>query len=189
MQTGNCKTPDIIVGKQPDFSRPVVFLDFDGVINLGGHYKPPEGEARHIVHRWRGIPRVGEWQDFVCNTIHMSYYQEVADALRSLNCVWISSWKNLTQSKLNPMLGFDFGYVDWKYRGLSDWGQHGKALGISKAVKATGGCDWIVVDDDMWGMQEALEYETGCKGTVIVPDPLIGLTEGECARLVKLARS
>lgn len=176
----------LIIGKMPDFTRPVLFLDFDGVINMGGHYTPPAGETRHIVHKWRGIPHKGEWENFICDRIHVSFYEEIVDALRDMNCVWISSWKNLTQTKLNPMLGFDFGYVDWKYRGLSDWGMYGKAEGVSQVVNAAGGCEWIVIDDDMAAMKEVIELETGISGIVIAPDSEYGLTLDECTKIQDL---
>lgn len=176
---------ELIVGTRPDFSRRVLFLDFDGPINLGGHYEPPEGEARHVVHRWRGIPKTGEWEDFIVDTINVSYYEEVADLFRDLNCLWITSWKDLTQTKLNPMLGYDFGYVDWKYRGPSDWGWHGKSAAVAKIVKATG-CDWLVVDDDLKAFQDSIEHESGVAGEVISPDSLLGTSIEEMEEIRRL---
>lgn len=176
---------ELIVGKRPDFSRRVLFLDFDGPINLGGHYKPPEGESRHIEHAWRGIPKTGEWANSIVNTIHMSYYREVVDLFRDLNCIWISTWKDLTQTKLNPLLGYDFGYVDWKYRGLSDWGGHGKSNGISKIVKATQ-CEWLVVDDELIRFKDIIEHESGKAGEMICPDMLLGTSTDEMLRISSL---
>lgn len=176
---------ELIVGKQPDWSRRVLFLDFDGPINLGGHYEPPEDEERHIVHTWRGIPHTGEWKDFVCRTLHLSYYQEVADLFRDLNCVWISTWKDLTQSKLNPLLDYDFGYVDWKYRGPSDWGMHGKSSAIATLVKATG-CDWLIVDDELEQFHDIIEHESGKAGELIAPNSWTGTSLDEMEEIVHL---
>lgn len=177
---------ELIIGKRPDFSRRVLFLDFDGPVNLGGHYEPPEGETRHVVHKWRGIPRTGEWKDFICNTIHISYYREVADMLRDMNCLWITSWKDLTQSKLNGMMDFDFGYVDWNYRGTSDWGEHGKSLAIGQIVRATG-CDWLVVDDQIGeDLRKWIEQESGKPGEVIPADFELGLSLEEMAKIREL---
>lgn len=179
---------DLVIGKMPDPTRPVLFLDFDGVINLGGHCTPPEGETRRMIHKWRAIPREGEWESFVCDKIFFSYYQEVADALRDLNCVWITSWKDLTQSKLNPMLGYDFGYVDLRYRGPSDFGSHGKMLYIGEVVKELGIKEYVVCDDDLSDAGRWLSQDTGVKGTVIAPDPEIGLTAKDCARIRRIMR-
>lgn len=178
---------ELIVGKRPDFSRRVLFLDFDGPINLGGHYEPPEGETRHIEHAWRGIPKTGDWADSLISTIHLSYYAEVADLFRDMNCLWISTWKDLTQSKLNPLLGYDFGYVDWRYRGTSDWGGHGKSSGVAKIVKATG-CEWLVVDDELDGFQEVIEHESGKAGEIVIPDMDLGISEEEMSLIRSLMR-
>lgn len=172
-------TDELVIGKKPDFSRRVLFLDFDGVINLGGHPHLPENETRKLIKKWRSIPRTGEWEDFICSTIHMAYHPEVVDMLRDLNCVWISSWKDLTQTKLNPMLDFDFGYVNWKYRGFSDWGFHGKVAAVGKIVHETG-CEWAVVDDDVGRVPEVLFEECGGTGLVIAPDTDLGLSVEEC---------
>ena len=176
---------ELIVGKRPDFSQRVLFLDFDGPINLGGHYEPPVDETRHIVHKWRGIPKTGEWENFIVSTINLSYYEEVADLFRDLNCVWITSWKDLTQTKLNPLLEYDFGYVNWKYRGLSDWGWHGKTHAVAKIVKETG-CDWLVVDDDLGPLKDTIEHESGIAGEMICPDSVLGTSIEEMKEIKRL---
>lgn len=185
MNDSNNVLNELLVGKRPDFSRRVLFLDFDGPINLGGHYEAPEGECRTLVHKWRGIPRTGEWEDFIAHTINLSYYEEVARLFGGLNCVWITSWKDLTQSKLNPMLGYDFGYVDWKYRGPSDWGGHGKANAIGKIVKETG-CDWLVVDDELGQFKDLIEHESGIAGEMICPDGFLGTSFDEMDEIMRL---
>lgn len=164
----------LIIGNKPDFSMPVVFLDFDGVINIYADDFDSLDGNRTIVRKQCMVPRASSFGQSEPLEIDVFYDQEVIDAIRDMNCVWLTSWKEFTQDRLNPMLDLDFGYVDWKYRGFSDAGKYGKELYVRNVVEATD-CDWVVVDDEFFGMDEVLSMETKKEGLVIMPDSSVGL--------------
>lgn len=166
--------PQIIIGKQPDFSKPVLFLDFDGVLNaipfksdsLSNNYTL---EKVHVADR------------NLSRTVKLYIDYDIVDMIRKMNCVWCTSWKEMTQTKLNPLLNVDFGYVDWRYRGPSDYGYYGKVNGIEKVCKETN-CDYAVLDDDFYATKgDAIEDIIGRKGLVIAPQPETGVTRDEMA--------
>lgn len=133
----------IIVGDTPKRGQPVLFLDFDDVVNVAPS-------------------RCGDSSDNFCSSIDMSVDSYDFDIERRLDIdtnsgkvnigirvssnmigdiesllddgvalLWLTSWKSHTVL-LNDVLGINddsnrtVGYVDWRYRGFSDSGEFGK---------------------------------------------------------------
>lgn len=169
---------ELIKGKMPDAVRPLVFLDFDGVVNLFRR----DGRD-DVVRKTIFVPGGSDAFLNADREVEIAYRQEVADTLRPLNCLWITNWKARTQDVLNPVLGFDFGYVDWLYRGLSDSGCYGKKLGIERASAMLGLSEYAVADDVFYGWEDA--FPPGV--LLIAPDPEEGLSDAELAKILGFA--
>lgn len=135
-----------IIGRQPDPARPVLFLDFDDVVNVFGRYREYAG-VRHAtvdIGGRRELSSGGSGEE-----VEIAWNEPIVSVLRDANAVWCTSWKSLTQEVLNPALDLDFGFLDWKYRGPSDYGEHGKAAAIAEAVRQGGFPAFAVADDSM----------------------------------------
>lgn len=170
----------LVIGNLPDFRKPVAFIDFDGVLNVFPDSRTVNSD-RLVNKRIRGIRR-----DMPCeqNSIHVKYDPEIIAALKGINAVWCTSWNQLTQNKLNPLLGLDWGYVAWKYRGPSDSGVYGKTLYIARISNLTG-CKWVSVDDALIGFKDILASETGRDGLLINPADNEGLTLEDIERIIE----
>ena len=169
----------LIVGKMPDFSRPVIFLDFDGVISPI-HVEDFPDDKRNII---------SNYDNNVAKELHKGFeifwFSELADFLRDKNCVWISSWKNETQTYLNPLLGFDFGYIvspsvyDKRFENCDI---SGKLQGMYQIIEASG-CDWVLLDDEAEFDGDVL-VDLGIKsGLVVCPYPFGCLTVENCEEI------
>lgn len=171
-----------LYGTPPDFFRPVLFLDNDGVINVDGIDRDKRPELKHADIP---IKDCSEFASYEHSTVTVYWDPVIVDAVRNMNVIWMTSWRRMAASKLNPVYGFDFPYVDWKYRGLSDYGQYGKAAAVGNIVRLTG-CDWVVVDDDFTNYLDVLELECEKNGVVIVPNFELGITRTELAMLKRI---
>lgn len=143
--------------------KPILFLDFDGVINalpykrnwIGpdgvGLYDPELNNPKN----WEYITLTpNEETHFPLDTVKkathrgreytITYSAELVDALRELivedkvHFIWLTTWREATQTELNPMLDFPAdkaGWIEWQDTNLSyDNPQLGKFWGL---------CDYI----------------------------------------------
>ena len=158
-----------IIGKQPDFTRPVLFLDFDDVINIFNDYVHvnPTGLHRETVVIPKGTHRPGGGPIPEDKKMPLLWDDEVVNILRGLNAVWISSWKHLTQNLLNPVLGFDFGYADWHYRGFSNPSHDGKRLAVEEIVEHNRIPAFVVADDSFFSGEA--DMIVGVDGMIVSP--------------------
>ena len=182
MVSNTLKDDDIFIGKMPDFSRPVIFLDFDGVVSPVDYeraYKNRENrkfvsdkdllKGRNLIVPWSPLP----------------FYMDVIEFLREQNCLWITSWQDATQDVLNPLLGFDFGYIKTKNihgRRFVNKNIAYKLEAVAQTVERFG-CDWILVDDDARYKKDPLESVGLRSGFYIAPDSYKGLSEDECKKI------
>ena len=163
----------MIHGKQPDFTRPVLFLDFDDVVNIFDDRRDDPDCGLHfeevVVPRNTASPHGFPIQE----DRHMTFVfdDEIVERLRVLNAVWLTSWKELTQKYQNPVLGVDFGYVDWYYRGFSDGGMYGKADAIGEAIKEYGIKAFAVADNCFYGVEELIACHAGGAEHIVVAPP------------------
>ena len=171
-----------VIGEPPDFFKPVLFLDNDGVINIDGIDRDKRPE---LMHEDIGIRDCSEFDAY--NHSHVTVYWDpvIVNAVRNMNAIWTTSWRRMAVSKLNPVYGFDFPYLEWTYRGVSDYGQYGKAAAVGGVVRLTG-CDWVVVDDDFTNYIDVLELECEKNGVVIVPNFELGITRNELSMLARV---
>lgn len=174
----------IVVGKMPDFSKPVAFIDFDGVLNVF-----PDSNRENNTEMLTATHVSLDGLGFGDDGILVRYDERVVKAIRNLNALWCTSWKAHTQNCLNPAFGIDWGYVDWHYRGLSDPGVYGKIDSLTEVVRETG-CDFACIDDDFFGcggMKDVITSNAGKEPlAVIVPDTRIGLQLEDIEKLVSL---
>ena len=145
--------------------RPVLFLDFDGVMNR---------LARDEVINEMDIDKSTLFDaDIAENVAAVSTYgtestylvqvsSELCGKIKSLieegvcSLCWLTSWKSQAVYQLGKHLGFDDlegdktpTYVDWMYRGLSDSGMYGKVEGIVEAFENDElHVPFVSVDDD-----------------------------------------
>lgn len=177
-----------IYGKQPDFTRPVLFLDFDDVINIFDERRDDlECGLRFeqiIVPRGTENPHGNPISED--RRLTFVFDEEIVARLRPLNAVWLTSWKGLTQKYQNPVLDTDFGYVEWSYRGLSDSGMYGKAAAIGEVVEKYGIKAFAVADNCFEGVENLIDHHAGgAKHIVVAPPSYIGcgLTSDDLDRL------
>lgn len=135
--------------------KPILFCDFDGVINQfpylwkqetdGSHDKVVEygGQMNYgFFHKDFDDDKFFRADEFVMLPTHkgtfpISYSNEMVDRLRSLivddkvHFVWLTTWREEAVSLLNPM--FDFpehvNYLHWQRR-MSDYNHAGKGHAI-----------------------------------------------------------
>ena len=161
---------DLIIGKQPDFTRTVLFLDFDGVVNCFDNRIYKDAIHKKVIIK----------DD---NGLQIAYRPHVVDSLRNLNAVWCTSWKSMTQTVLNPLFNYDFGYVNWLYRGFSDNGFYGKQLAIEKLIQMHPECPSLVIaDDDFW---HGMSVRTGRSMRQRIIIPWEGLSDNELNIILK----
>ena len=175
---------ELIVGNIPDFTRPVLFLDFDDVLNIFCGEDIPEGCFKTSVTISAGTQRgmAGAINQDKVMTLVLN--ESVLNSVRMMNAVWLTSWKRLTQDILNPMLNFDFGYVDWNYRGLSDSGEYGKLSAIESIIRCGKPPAFAVVDDSFYLMKDMFERTFPfVDSLVIAPYGNIGISADELAEL------
>lgn len=173
--------------KMPDFMRPVLFLDHDGVINLDAEMEP---DAPGISSEYINFPEDCAFYQVSHNTT-VFWRTSIVEALRDTNSIWCTNWKQEAYTILNKIYNYDFSWIDWKKRGMSDWGTYGKALYIGNIVRATG-CDWVVIDDDFVdGYSDLLYLETDTTdqsdytGLIIAPKAEVGLSNEELIEALK----
>jgi hypothetical protein len=159
-----------IIGKKPDFTRPVLFLDFDDVINIFSDTirKDPTGFCQKTVIFKKGTNKPDGGLLSSDREMHLVWNGAVVDVLRGLNAIWISSWKHLSQSVLNPLLEFDFGYADWKYRGFSNPSHDGKRLAIEQIVNDNNIPAFAIADDSFFQNEDKMIV--GVDGLIKVPE-------------------
>lgn len=165
-----------LFGTPPDFMRPVMFLDHDGVLNLDNYYRD---EVVGLHHRKVMFPQYSEFCQFADSTT-IYWFPHIADVLRDTNTVWCTTWKKMAHTKLNKIYDFSFPWLEWKDadKGRSDWTNFGKCNVIGKIVRATG-CDWISVDDELGACADLLELQCEKPGLIVAPDFELGLTVDE----------
>ena len=170
-----------VVGKQPRWDEPVLFVDFDDVVNVFGRYREYPGVMHAVVdtsNAGRSLAGSSETE--------IAWNQPIVSALSKMNAVWITSWKHLTQSVLNPVLDLDFGYLDWLYRGPSDYGAFGKSAGIIEAVMGNGCPAFAVVDDSMGRFASVFSNALpDVPHKIIAPKRDMGLTLPQIAELLQ----
>lgn len=131
--------------------KPLMFVDFDGVINQFPYRWEKESDGSHqreVTHG--GYTNYGFFHndfdgekffhpdEFVMlptskGTFAISYSSEMVSRLRSLvvndtvEFVWLSTWREEAVSLLNPMFGFPehVNYLYWQTK-MSDYGHAGK---------------------------------------------------------------
>lgn len=132
-----------IVGDIPRKGQPVLFLDFDDVLNVSApnpDFPCPtidEGDELYAFDIERRLD--------VCMgsgrkaSVPIRVSSEMLGDIRSLlddgaALLWLTSWREQTVL-LDSIFGFDgdgmtVGYVDWRRRGFSDYGMFGKVSGL-----------------------------------------------------------
>lgn len=144
----------IIVGDIPQRNQPVLFLDFDDVVNV-----VPLHDFDSFDNCGSSIDTQNDTYDFDIEKrldigtesgrdvhINIRVSSEMIDDIKSIldngaALLWLTSWKSHTVT-LNDVLGFagnnkrTIGYVDWKYRGFSDSGMFGKVEYIRNLYRA-----------------------------------------------------
>lgn len=161
-----------IVGDIPESGQPVLFLDFDDVLNVSAPNPdfpcPPidEGDKPYVfdMERRLDVCTGSDRKAFV--PIRVS--SEMIGDIRSLlddgaALLWLTSWREQTVL-LDSIFGFGgdgmtVGYVDWRRRGLSDYGMFGKVSGLCGLYRSDGDGDgkppldstnrFVSVDDTM----------------------------------------
>lgn len=161
-----------IVGDIPESGQPVLFLDFDDVLNVSAPNPdfpcPPldEGDEPYAFDMERRLD--------VCTgsgrkaSVPIRVSSEMIGDIRSLlddgaALLWLTSWREQTVL-LDSIFGFGgdgmaVGYVDWRRRGFSDYGMFGKVSGLCGLYRFDGDGDgkppldstnrFVSVDDTM----------------------------------------
>lgn len=151
---------NIVKGNLPKLDEPIIFLDFDDVINVFGDYRNNSDVICENVVISTGTPRPGLASEVLQEDkiMEIAWRPAVVDVLRNMNCLWCTSWLHLTQSIVNPVLGVDFGYVEWAYRGFSDDGRYGKTNSIIEIIR-TANTPFVVIDDSFWNWEDMFQYQ------------------------------
>lgn len=140
-----------IVGDIPESGQPVLFLDFDDVLNVSVPNPdfpcPPidEGDEPYAFDMERRLD--------VCTgsgrkaSVPIRVSSEMIGDIRSLlddgaALLWLTSWREQTVL-LDSIFGFGgdgmtVGYVDWRRRGFSDYGMFGKVSGLCGLYQSDG---------------------------------------------------
>ena len=144
--------------------KPILFLDFDGVLNAFPHKFNWVGERPLNGHQGADFNDPKNWELEVLkpnvethfeldvnttaehngHTYKITYSSELVESLRKLivedkiKLVWLTSWREASETKLNPMLGFPkdkVGFLAWQSTSISPRNpQIGKYYGL---------CDYI----------------------------------------------
>lgn len=140
-----------IVGDIPRKGQPVLFLDFDDVLNVSASNPdfpcPPidEGDEPYSFDMERRLD--------VCTgsdrkaSVPIRVSSDMLGDIRSLlddgaALLWLTSWREQTVL-LDSIFGFGgdgmtIGYVDWRRRGFSDYGMFGKVSGLCGLYQSDG---------------------------------------------------
>lgn len=155
-------------------SRPVIYLDVDGVLNMLGRSEDAEGNecwGDFVVHpnvKPDDIPNFGQGYD-LC----MSKSMVAALAALPADVVWLTTWRHDAAKHVAPLVGApEWPVIDWAY-------EKGAALAQDQAANPR---PFVWVDD--WEATEAnLIYFMGKQletskvpYQLIKPDPRQGLT-------------
>lgn len=129
----------LIVGDVPKSGQPVLFLDFDDVLNVARF------DSDVLNSNWmsdKSSYNFDAEKNITVNTksgdvsVNIRISSEMISDIKKLlddgiALLWLTSWKSHTRL-LNEILGLSdnasrsIGYVDWRYRGFSDDGRFGK---------------------------------------------------------------
>lgn len=140
-----------IVGDIPRKGQPVLFLDFDDVLNVSApnpdFHRPPidEGDEPYAFDMERRLDVCTENGRKASVPIRVS--SDMLGDIRSLlnddvALLWLTSWREQTVM-LDSIFGFGrdgmtVGYVDWRRRGFSDYGMFGKVSGLCGLYQSDG---------------------------------------------------
>lgn len=140
-----------IVGDIPRKGQPVLFLDFDDVLNVSAPNPdfpcPPidEGDEPYAFDMERRLDVCTESGRKASVPIRVS--SDMLGDIRSLlnddvALLWLTSWREQTVM-LDSIFGFGrdgmtVGYVDWRRRGFSDYGMFGKVSGLCGLYQSDG---------------------------------------------------
>lgn len=140
-----------IVGDIPRKGQPVLFLDFDDVLNVSAPNpdfpRPPidEGDEPYAFDMERRLDVCAENGRKASVPIRVS--SDMLGDIRSLlnddvALLWLTSWREQTVM-LDSIFGFGrdgmtVGYVDWRRRGFSDYGMFGKVSGLCGLYQSDG---------------------------------------------------
>lgn len=140
-----------IVGDIPRKGQPVLFLDFDDVLNVSApnpDFPRPsidEGDEPYAFDMEKRLDVCTESGRKASVTIRVS--SEMLGDIRSLlddgaALLWLTSWREQTVL-LDSIFGFGgdgmtVGYVDWRRRGFSDYGMFGKVSGLCGLYQSDG---------------------------------------------------
>lgn len=202
------------VGRPVPQDRPVLLLDFDGVINVFHKpgFDPLTAKPEPITDAY-GIDRdqlvtvdtkTGQWEpgahraDGTGRQYHVRYASRLvsdildAEASGLLTVIWLTSWKRFAPLKLEPTLGMRIpgmrgrAYADWIYRGFSDDGSHGKVDWISRAYETGALTVPFVSADDSRTVGELLR-RNGVDGRhMVAPSiPRLAITTDERVGITK----
>lgn len=138
--------------------RPLLFLDVDGVLNaLGG------GHPRVILD---GCP---------CD-VPEGTKERVARLAEAFDVVWATAWFERAHTAWRHVL--DLPAESWPYL---PWNRY-KLTDILRYAKER---PWAWVDDDAeWELRQLGWDRSMVTGTIVAPDPLIGLTDQHVTDLV-----
>ena len=183
----------VIRGRLPRPGMPVISLDFDDVVNVIDGKDAMRCDIRKTARIENGVGGVKDLELNMCSWL----LDELRRGLVSgrFDIVWCTSWKGYTQSVLNDLLGFTAiglppGYIDWKYRGLSDDGRYGKLNGIGHAYETgeIARAPTVAIDDAFYFLDD-LEgvVPLGVPSHVVAPHR--GITRGDWSEVMEFMSS
>lgn len=196
------------IGRPVPHDRPVLLLDFDGVINVFRKpdfdplaAKPSPITDAYDIDRRQSVSidtRTDPWafDTYPAGGIERKYRiryasKLIADILDAedaglLTVVWLTSWKKFAPLRLEPMLGMRLpgmrghAYADWLYRGLSDDGSYGKASWVGDAYDTGALAVPFVSVDDSYTVGELLRARTDGGSYRVAPSvPRLAITTDE----------
>lgn len=175
-------------------TRPVLYMDFDGVVNFVG------SRTRHTKVAGLGyLRRNGVWAnktpDETWKATHsygeryfnLNWSAELVRKLDELNAdwLWLTSWKEDAPEFLDPMLGVkSAGALDWDYSKATNFNHALKFVALL-ADQDANPRPFVWVDDEATVAFDADAFLTPVPHLVVCPDDEVGLTADDLAAITE----
>lgn len=174
--------------------RPVLYMDFDGVLNFFGSrtaHRKLSGGLGHLRRGdvWAAKAADGELKPTEFGGSHsfeLNWSGELVRKLRALNTdwLWLTSWKADAPKFLDPRLDVvSDGWLDWEYSAASGW-NHALKFNALLVDQDANPRPFVWLDDEATGAFDADAFLTPVPHLVLRPSELVGLTMGDLLEVI-----
>lgn len=166
-------------------TRPVLYMDFDGVVNFVG------SRTRHRKEAGLGyLRRNGVWANktpedtwkathgYGQRYFNLNWSAELVRKLDALDAdwLWLTSWKADGPEFLDPLLGIESaGWMDWDYSAATGF-NHEMKFPALVADQAANPRPFVWVDDEATVAFDASALPVEVPHLVLTPDDAVGVT-------------